>query len=330
MKSEYGYLGFFGLTLIISVLSFVELLQKYTYITAAHFVKSCYVSLTAFFTSIYHFVGFVIFIMVLLSALYFFIKVLVSAWKTHKRMKSFTHSNLAMRSKKISQICYKHAIDPQLVLVSRHSEPLAFTLGFFAPRVVVTTGLVKTLSPLELEAVILHEFHHLKHYHGLLLFIGEVIASTLTFLPFLKDVVLNMKVGFEHDADNFAVQSQKTAKHVQIAISKLINVPLELQFTPAFALTTTHYRLRKLKGKPYPSFIISTFRTMSSIVMLSILGILFILPARIHAAEMSNLVLNSEECSDGLQCSSHCRSEDLVEPINKSIKPDQPNFSSVN
>lgn len=59
----------------------------------------------------------------------------------------------------------------------------ALTHGFIRPRIAVSSGLVATLSPDELAAVLAHEEHHRRCREPLRLALARVARATLWFLP---------------------------------------------------------------------------------------------------------------------------------------------------
>jgi Zn-dependent protease with chaperone function len=66
------------------------------------------------------------------------------------------------------------------VAVLDHATPLAYCVpGLSTHRVVVSHGLLTTLAPPELDAVLAHERHHLTGRHYLITHLGDALAATL-------------------------------------------------------------------------------------------------------------------------------------------------------
>src|SRR3990172_9174439 len=70
---------------------------------------------------------------------------------------------------------------------------LVITIDWFLPKIVVSTKLIRELDKNQLEAVILHEYYHLKNLHPLLLIVGEILSSSLLLLPILRDLTGKMR-----------------------------------------------------------------------------------------------------------------------------------------
>ncbi|MGH7473159.1 MAG: M56 family metallopeptidase, partial [Candidatus Methylomirabilales bacterium] len=62
-------------------------------------------------------------------------------------------------------------------------RPLAFTAGFWLPQVVLSEGMISSLSPEELAAVLFHELGHVQSQDPLRLAIVQFLAGALWFLP---------------------------------------------------------------------------------------------------------------------------------------------------
>lgn len=65
------------------------------------------------------------------------------------------------------------------------NEPLAFCAGALRPRVFVSTGLIESLRPLELQAVLLHEAHHAERRDPLRRAAAHAAGEVLFFAPWI-------------------------------------------------------------------------------------------------------------------------------------------------
>lgn len=63
--------------------------------------------------------------------------------------------------------------------VIAHREPMAFTMGFVAPRIVLSTGLLELLDERETEAVIHHERFHKRHRDPLRMYVLSLLAALM-------------------------------------------------------------------------------------------------------------------------------------------------------
>jgi len=92
------------------------------------------------------------------------------------------------------------------VVVLDHAAPYAFCIpGPRSPRVVVTRGLLDSLSSRELEAVLLHERAHLRQHHHLALSSARVLAAAFgAVAPFLRTAEQEIARLVEMSADDAA------------------------------------------------------------------------------------------------------------------------------
>ena len=101
----------------------------------------------------------------------------------------------------------------------------SFCVGLFSPRVMISTGLVGSLSDKELEAVFLHEQAHIQNFDPLKMIFGQTIASMFFFLPIFHELNKNMITINELMADNWAVKKQQIATFIKRAMKKILVSP---------------------------------------------------------------------------------------------------------
>lgn len=300
MQSEYKYLTFFVSTLLCIGIIFSFLFYKYTYLSLFHFAEVCSQSLTSFFTSWYHVTGFTILISILCLTGYLFLKFIFSTVKTEKKKKQFIASQLLRVPRYIKAILARHKIDQHSIVLVSKKASLAFTLGFFSQKIVLTTGLCKSLNEKELEAVILHEHYHLTNNHGLVLLIGKLISSTFFFLPFLKDAYMNMKTLFEYRADDYAHSMQNTKIYLISSINKISNHSHSFEFSPGFAVCTVEERLARLYGLKRSQSLFSFKKCLLTVPIVSLFTFLFALPIGAHINEPTILESNTTRCENNM------------------------------
>ena len=105
-----------------------------------------------------------------------------------------------------------------LNLTSSH----AFCLGFFRPRIWLTSGLVNLLSEAELAAVIAHEAYHCQKRDPLRLAISRALQAGFFFLPVVGDLAKAVKLQQEVAADQAAIAYLKSDLPLLCALQKLI------------------------------------------------------------------------------------------------------------
>ena len=115
----------------------------------------------------------------------------------------------------------------------------AFTFGIFRPKICLSAGLFSYLTPKELQSVVLHELHHLKHRDPLRFAIMQIFCALNFFLPVNNYLMRFYKMHSERAADDAALRfmneplalasalvkmSGHNTKHMmQIAISSFSN-----------------------------------------------------------------------------------------------------------
>jgi beta-lactamase regulating signal transducer with metallopeptidase domain len=99
---------------------------------------------------------------------------------------------------------------------------LCFCAGFISPRIYVSRGMIAKLTPEELEALLLHEKHHLSNRVPLKILAGRCIASILFFIPLLQDLLQRYLIETEIAADRSAIWHQGHRRGIAGALEKLL------------------------------------------------------------------------------------------------------------
>ena len=167
------------------------------------------------------------------------------------------------------------------IVVVNDIEVLAFTFGFWNPKIVLSTILIDMLDSRELEAVIYHETSHQKNYDGLKVFVLQIISEVMWYIPLTKWSYQNYRILVELAADEFAIKRMGSELGLGSALLKLIKKQLNINPIPApalvhFADETVDYRLKQLVN-PQQTIPVK-LQTWSVIISFSIfIVILFIL-----------------------------------------------------
>lgn len=133
-------------------------------------------------------------------------------------------------------------------VVIEHDAPYAFCIGGRRHRVVVTTALLTTLSPRQLDAVLAHEAAHLRQRHHLALVICRSLFGTLApLLPAFRRALPQVRLYAELSADDRA-RRDVGDRPLREALATLACLP-----APAGALAATAHdveaRLLRLTGR---------------------------------------------------------------------------------
>lgn len=166
------------------------------------------------------------------------------------------------------------------IIVVTHPEPIALTMCFIRPKIVVSTGLLQLLDSGELEALLRHEIFHMKHRDPLKAFVLVVCSSVLWYVPILKWTRKQYTAAREVLADSSAIEEMGSAESLGSALLKLMrrNRPVRYPFTYAsFADSSINYRIKCLIDPQAEfSFKLPVKRTMFSLQVVAILSVLFI------------------------------------------------------
>ncbi|MDR4947711.1 M56 family metallopeptidase [Neobacillus cucumis] len=137
------------------------------------------------------------------------------------------------------------------IVVIHDKELLAFTFGFWKPKLVLSSYLIHMLDSKELEAVIYHETSHQKYYDGLKVFILQIISEVMWYIPLTKWSYQNFRILVELVADEFAIKRMGSELGLGGALLKLIKNQLKINPSAVtavvhFADETVDYRLKQL------------------------------------------------------------------------------------
>jgi Zn-dependent protease with chaperone function len=97
-------------------------------------------------------------------------------------------------------------VDAATIVVD-DAVPFAVSIGMLSPRIVLSTGLLSTMTLAELRAVFAHESGHVRLRHPLRAVAWEAIRRTLFFLPVIGDVAAHFALAREIAADRHAVKA---------------------------------------------------------------------------------------------------------------------------
>lgn len=86
-------------------------------------------------------------------------------------------------------------------------QSFSFVYGAFSPRVVVSRGLMQSVSERELDAVLAHERYHVHNLDPLKVVLARALPSALFYLPALAGLEARYMAGRELAADRGAVEA---------------------------------------------------------------------------------------------------------------------------
>lgn len=175
---------------------------------------------------------------------------LVTSWKIGSQLyhalrmkKRFEQYKEIVLSIEINQT-YSNGEDEFIVI--SHPSPLAITMGFVRPKIVLSTGLISLLNSGELKAVISHEMYHKENKDPLNIFLMSLCSSTMWYIPILKWFNQKYRIMKELLADDYAIAKQETSVNLGSALLKMLKVSRhqKMPFSYAsFADTSVNYRI---------------------------------------------------------------------------------------
>ena len=114
-------------------------------------------------------------------------------------------------------------------------EAFSFAYGMARPTVAVSRGMIESVSPAELRAVLDHERYHVINYDPLKVVLARSLPDSLFFLPVLGELRGRYVAGRELAADRRAVQ-KSGASSVAGALFKVIGGPAGVDLSAAAAI----------------------------------------------------------------------------------------------
>jgi Zn-dependent protease with chaperone function len=160
-------------------------------------------------------------------------------------------------------------------------QPIALAYGLSQPRVCVSTGLVRTLEPLELRAVLLHERVHQARRDPARLLLGYCLTTMLFWLPVARDLYDHLRVVGEVEADAAVARVSGGRAALAGALVKLLANPTVIGLDRGYAvsgLSVTERRVDALlNGMPRPPLHTTPGRLAPSTIVLGALLCLLLL-----------------------------------------------------
>lgn len=112
-------------------------------------------------------------------------------------------------------------LDDQLVFFDNGVLRHAFTSGLWKPKIYLSTGVSSYLTAKEIQAVILHEAHHVIKKAPLMLFVLRILCTLNFFLPVNRSLLNLYSSACEKEADDAAVTNSGEPLELASALLKL-------------------------------------------------------------------------------------------------------------
>lgn len=229
------------------------------------------------------------------------------------------------KNKQFDQIVQKLGLSGEAFLVNE-DRLFAFCHGIRHPKIYLSSRLLSMISANELEAILLHEKHHLEHKDALILLVAELAQSLFPFFPILSDLIRNYRTERELSADHEVIQRMGDSVSLVSILKKLLAADPIPQFALAPALAdheTLEVRIKTLMKKEVRFIKFGLLNVLVSLISISIFVILTIAP--VQAIEMhhqdSDVMM---VCLQNDECATWCKENQSVTPFSKAPNASYP------
>ncbi|MGG4489906.1 M56 family metallopeptidase [Metabacillus idriensis] len=176
--------------------------------------------------------------------IYKIIKQLYLSHTIHKKMA------IRMNTALTSQYNRQFSLPKETIQVIDENAVLSLTMGFFRPKIILSTGLLNLLDEGERQAVVLHEMYHQQNRDPLKLFILSVCSSVMWYIPILSWFYQKYRTIRELLADHYAISSLQSSADLGSALLKIVKTNqkkklLSISYAP-FADTAINIRIQKI------------------------------------------------------------------------------------
>ncbi|HLF76679.1 MAG TPA: M56 family metallopeptidase [Dehalococcoidia bacterium] len=194
-------------------------------------------------------VGLVAFSALLLFLFVRSVSALWRGWQDTRRiscLKPWTGESLGWS--KIEEFARTHLSERRIRVVEA-DEPMALTVGYWTPQVILSSGLLAALDEAELEAVFHHEMAHVARRDPLRTLIADCCRTGLPFIPVVSYLVDRFRTRKELEADAAAIESMGSPLPLASALAKILTT---MPTPPPFGvgLSPTEARIDALLGRP--------------------------------------------------------------------------------
>jgi beta-lactamase regulating signal transducer with metallopeptidase domain len=152
-----------------------------------------------------------------------------------------------------SEINQRH---PKLrITVINDSAFIAFTKGIFRPKIIISSQVLNDFNDKEVDAILLHEYHHCKKYDPLHLFISSLLVQGFGYIPIVSKVIYYFSTWREIEADRYAIRTMQSFEFlgsVLLRLSHASNRSLSIFGSVGFADKCINYRIEQLVNPEEP------------------------------------------------------------------------------
>lgn len=312
MRKINNQLLLFGSIIIFLSFGIIFVLQKFLALPLTRTIYFCQSFISSFSFRIPHYLSFIPSLILLSIVLTVLLKLVFAYRHINKTRMKLTP--VTVSSKKLTKLLKKLKIFDNTLLI-KNKIPFAFCFGIRHSKIYISTAMLKITEQKELEAILLHEKHHLRKNDTLTMLLASVAQSLFPFFPFISDLLLNFKIEKEIQADREVIRQLGNSGPLISALRKLLSVkPYNLAFAASIAEgDTLEPRVQfLLKRKDY----VKSFRLRNvaiSLFFFSVFGLLLFTP--VEAVKLPTQQDNSSMiCLEGQACATWCKEHNSVSP----------------
>lgn len=305
---------------VIIVLVTINIIQKFAPIvfhTSVYYCQELLSSLTLHipkYTTLFATILLSMFILIIIT------KLLITLFSVFilKRHIPSTH----LYSRRLDKLLYKINLSTSVtVKVIESNKLFAYCFGFIHPNIYISSKLIEISSIKELEAVLRHEYYHIKNKDTLIMFFITIIQWLFPFLPIIKDFIHNYRVEQEIRADHYSITCLGDARPLASILKKfLLSGSCSVGFVPAFANEDTlELRIRTITGNTLP---IRKFHILnillSSFSMIVLVGLLLapVKAVESHIGSKDIMII----CLNGSHCAQRCIQQNKSTSMSSSVR----------
>jgi len=150
-------------------------------------------------------------------------KAVVLRRKTSKFIKNSLQYKRTHLSGKLKRVVNKIGLEGSVIEL-KESGLNVFCYGLFVPKVCILSRFIHNFSEEELQAILLHEQHHLLSYDPLKFYIIKIISTMFFFVPFLEYFSKKFFALSEMAADDWVIKKMKEKSSLARVVYKTLEM----------------------------------------------------------------------------------------------------------
>lgn len=208
-------------------------------------------------------------ITIITSFLVAFFKTIISIKKT-QRFINLQKINFVKTSAKLEQVANTIGINGNITEINTN-RPFIFCHGLKNPQIYISSSVVQTLTYAELQAVLLHETHHLLTQEPARLLCIKFLSG-FSFIPGIQSLTKKYLSFSEMAADELATNNFKEKNHLASAMGKILDMEektiIQKELAVSYFSQITEERILVLSQDNYkPSFKREVLQTVFGIAV---------------------------------------------------------------